>query len=166
MNKTNAGPMDFCNLIAHETAALLYDADGDALNSASELRAGLAAYANVCGLGDEVSAHLAWIDSEMEGARCYADTHEDTPHLLDPDQLLRVPDAAMQVELIWGLFRAAVRARDAAARKTMLELARTITDMCGLADMLPHGKESGSHVAAYEDFKMELDEVRSALTRV
>ena len=62
-------PMDLCNLITHETVALLYGADGDGIDTAEELRDAMKVYAAACGLEDDVSVHLAWIDSELASAR-------------------------------------------------------------------------------------------------
>ncbi len=159
-------PMDLCNLITHETVALLYGADGDGIDTAEELRDAMKVYAAACGLEDDVSVHLAWIDSELASARQFADTGEDTPHLLDPDRLIITPNAAMQVELLWSIFRAAVGEWDAQKRKSLLELAIMVTDMGGLEDKLLYGEEPSDHSATCEDYQRELEEVQTALSKM
>lgn len=74
-------PADLCNLIAHETAALLYGTDADGIPSAETMREGLLVFASAAGVSD-ISVHLAWIDSELASARAFESTGEDTPHLL------------------------------------------------------------------------------------
>ena len=159
-------PMDLCNLITHETVALLYGADGDGIDTAEELRDAMKVYAAACGLEDDVSVHLAWIDSVLACARQFADTGEDTPHLLDPDRLIITPNAAMQVELLWSIFRAAVGEWDAQKRKSLLELAIMVTDMGGLEDKLLYGEEPSDHSATCEDYQRELEEVQTALSKM
>ena len=97
-------PLDLCTLIAHETVSLL-NADAEALDSALRLRTGLDVYAAASELGKEVIPLLMWIDREMESARQYTATEQDTPHLISPDRLLPVPDAAAQLNAVWMLFR-------------------------------------------------------------
>ncbi len=38
----------------------------------------------------------------------FAESGEDSPHLVDPDRLLAVPNAAEQLELVWMLFDTAM----------------------------------------------------------
>lgn len=129
-------PTDLCALIAHETAAILYDAGTDGIPSTETLREGLTVLASA-GRVSDISVHLAWIDSELHSAREFERTGRDTPHLLDPDRLNAVPDASIQMEAVWEIFRAAVRMPVQRDRRAMLELAVTLADMGGLADVLP-----------------------------
>lgn len=111
-------PSDLCGLIAHETAALLYGVDADGIPSAEALREGLTVFASAAGVAD-VSTHLAWIDSELESAREFERTGQDTAHLLDPDRLNLVPDAAVQMEAVWEIFRAAVHLPSQQGRRAL-----------------------------------------------
>ena len=93
-------PIDRCTLIAHETVALICT-DADALESAVQLREGMAIAASAAGLDEETAPLLCWIDREVESAREFAATGQDTPHLIDPDLLFPVPDARRSDG--WGL---------------------------------------------------------------
>lgn len=149
-------PLDLCILIAHETVSLL-NADAEALDSALRLRTGLDVYAAASELGKEVIPLLMWIDREMESARQYTATEQDTPHLISPDRLLPVPDAAAQLNAVWMLFQTAVNAPED-YRQTLLETARTLTEMGGLEDML-----LTTGFVSVEDLRTELEDVRVAL---
>ena len=143
-------PLDLCTLIAHETVSLL-NADAEALDSALRLRTGLDVYAAASELGKEVIPLLMWIDREM-----------DTPHLISPDRLLPVPDAAAQLNAVWMLFQPAVNAPED-YRQTLLETARTLTEMGGLEDMLLTTKIPAAGFVSVEDLRTELEDVRVAL---
>ena len=126
------------------------------------MRTGLEMFAAAAGVPD-ISTHLAWIDSEMESAREFERTGRDTPHLLDPDRLNAVPEAAIQMEAVWEFFRTAVRLPDQRKRIALQELAVTLADLGGLSDVLlgtplPEGPRltAGS-------LRAELEEVRTAL---
>jgi len=148
-------PIDLCNLIACETAALLYGTDKDGVDCGKALRAGLETYAAVCELEGEVKTHLAWIDSDLDRAERSADT--------SLDRLPDTPSAAMLTELLWGLFQAAVRTEDAEKRGSLLELARTVTDLGGLEDKVLYGFEPEDNASSYERYRECLEEARSAL---
>ena len=159
--RTPFTPVDLCGLIAHETAAMLYGVGADSVPSAGAMRAGLETFAAAGGV--DVSAHLAWIDNELESAREFERTGRDTPHLLDPDRLNAVPEAAIQMEAVWEFFRTAVRLPDQRKRIALQELAVTLADLGGLSDVLlgtplPEGPRltAGS-------LRAELEEVRTAL---
>lgn len=160
--RTPFTPMDLCGLIAHETAAILYGAGADGIPSAETLREGLVVYAAAAGVTD-IIVHLAWIDSELESAREFERTGQDTPHLLDPDRLNTVPDAAVQMEAVWEFFRAAVLLPNRKERDTLQNLAITLTDMGGLSDVvLGTPLPAGPYLTA-EDLRSELAEVSVAL---
>lgn len=154
-------PDDMCGLIAHETAALLYGAGADGIPSAESMRTGLETFAAAIGAAD-ISAHLAWIDSEMVSAREFERTGQDTAHLLDPDRLNIMPEAAAQMEAVWELFDAAVRMPRQQDRQAMKDLAITLADMGGLSDMLLETKLEGPYLSAV-GLRAELEEVRAAL---
>ena len=156
-------PLDLCTLIAHESVSLL-SADASALNTSAQLREGLAIFAAAKGLTDDAGDLLAWIDREMESARQFAATGKDTPHLIDPDSMLPVPDAAAQLDTIWALFQITVD-QPQEQRRILLDTARTIMEMSGLEDMLLAANVSASTAGflTAEVLRSELDEVRTAL---
>lgn len=155
-------PDGLCSFIAHETAALLYDLGADGIQSAETLRKGLTVYASAAGVPD-IAAHLAWIDSELDSAREYERTGQDTAHLLDPDRLNAVPDASVQLEAVWEIFRAAVRLPRQQDRQAMQELALTLADMGGLSDILLDMPAPETPCLSAADLRTELEEVGAAL---
>lgn len=155
-------PVDLCGLIAHETAAMLYGVGADSIPSAEAMRAGLETFAAAAGAVD-ISTHLAWIDSELESAREFERTGQDTPHLLDPDRLNAVPEAVVQMEAVWEFFRTAVRLPDRQKRIALQELAVNLADLGGLSDvLLGTPLPEGARLTA-GSLRAELAEVRTAL---
>ncbi len=155
-------PSDLCGLIAHETAALLYGAGADGLPSAEALREGLTVFASAAGV-DDVSTHLAWIDSELESVREFERTGQDTSHLLDPDKLNAVPDAAVQMEAVWELFRTAMHLPGQRERNALQDLAVTLADMGGLSDILLDTPLPDGRRLTADALRAELAEVSTAL---
>lgn len=81
---------------------------------------------------------------------------------ISPDRLLPVPDAAAQLNAVWMLFQTAVNAPED-YRQTLLETARTITEVGGLEDMLLTTKIPAAGFVSVEDLRTELEDVRVAL---
>ena len=160
-DRTTLTPLDLCILIAHETVSLL-NTDAEALDAALQLRTGLEVYAAPSGLSRDIMPLLMWIDQEMESAHQFTTTKQDTPHLIDPDRLLPVPDAAAQLNAVWMLFQIAVKSTWD-YRHTLLKTARTLTEMGGLEDMLLTTKIPAAGFLRVEDLRAELEEVRMAL---
>ena len=160
-DRTTLTPLDLCILIAHETVSLL-NTDTEALDAALHLRTGLDVFAAASKLSGDVLPLLMWIDREMESARQFTATEQDTPHLIDPDRLLPAPDAAAQLNAVWMLFQTAVNA-SGDYRHTLLKTARTLTEMGGLEDMLLTTKIPAAGFLRVEDLRAELDDVRMAL---
>lgn len=133
-DRTALTPLDLCILIAHETVSLL-NTDAEALDAALRLRTGLDVFAAASELSRDAIPLLMWIDREVESAHQFTATEQDTPHLIDPDRLLPVPDAAAQLNTVWMLFQTAVKSTWD-HRRVLLETARTLTEMGGLEDML------------------------------
>ena len=133
-DRTTLTPLDLCILISHETVSLL-NTDAESLNTALQLRTGLEVFAAASKLSGDVIPLLMWIDREVESAHQFTATEQDTPHLIDPDRLLPVPDAAAQLNTVWMLFQTAVKSTWD-HRHVLLETARTLTEMGGLEDML------------------------------
>lgn len=159
--RTALTPIDLCTLIAHETVSLLC-VDADALESADKLREGMAIAASAAGLAGEAAPLLAWIDQELESALEFSATGQDTPHIIDPDSLFPVPDAAHQMEVVWMLFQTAVE-QPLEQRRTLLDAARIFTEMGGMTDMLLGIHNPGAEFLTAEDLQTELAEVRTAL---
>ena len=109
-DRTALTPLDLCILIAHETVSLL-NTDAEALDAALRLRTGLDVFAAASELSRDAIPLLMWIDREVESAHQFTATEQDTPHLIDPDRLLPVPDAAAQLNTVWMLFQTAVKSR-------------------------------------------------------
>lgn len=160
--RTPFSPADLCGLIAHETAELLYGVGADGIPSAEMLREGLTVFAAAVGVTD-ISTHLAWIDSELESAREFERTGQDTPRLLDPDRLTAMPDVSVQMEAVWEIFRTAVRLPDLRERITMRELAVTLADMGGLSDVLLGTPLPDGPRLTADALRSELAEVSTAL---
>ncbi len=160
--RTPFTPVDLCGLIAHETASMLYGVGADSIPSAETMRAGLETFAAAAGAVD-ISIHLAWIDSELESAREFERTGQDTAHLLDPGRLNAVPDAAVQMEAVWEFFRAAVRLPDQQERNALRELAVILADVGGLSDILLGASLPDGHRLTAGDLRSELAEVSTAL---
>lgn len=159
--RTPFTPADLCGLIAHETASMLYGVGADSIPSAETMHAGLETFAAAAGAVD-ISTHLAWIDSELESAREFERTGQDTVHLLDPDRLNAVPDAAVQMEAVWELFSTAVWMPGQQDRQAIRELAVTMAEAGGLDNALLGEKLEGPYLSV-EDIRVELEEVWAAL---
>ena len=160
--RTPLTPTDLCALIAHETAELLYGVGADGIPSAETLREGLTVFAAAAGVTD-ISTHLAWIDSELESAREFERTGQDTSHLLVPDRLNAMPEVAMQMEMVWELFSTAVRMPSQQERQAMKDLAVTMADTGGLSSaLLDMQIPAGPHLTV-SALRAELEEVRAGL---
>ncbi len=159
--KTPLTTLNLCTLIAHEAVSLL-SGDAESLDTAGQLRNALTLTAAANGLDDEVSPLLTWIDREMESARQFTATGKDAGLLLDPERLLPAPDPAAQLEVVWKLFQTAVEST-CDQRHVLFEAARTITEMCGLEDVLLTTKGLAQKVLTAETLDAELEDVRKLL---
>ena len=161
-NSVPLSPIEVCILMAHETVALLDAADGEALDAAAEFREALKVFSEVQGLGEDGEIVLAWVDTEIENAKQFAAGGTDSPHLIEPDQLLPVPNAAAQMDAVWMLFETAADEYDAGLRQSLLSAARMLTDMGGLDDLLLTVKQPNNVLNAAA-LQSELADVRAAL---
>ena len=150
-----------CGLIAQETAALRYGVGAAGIPTAEVLRHGLETFAAAAGDLD-VHAHLAWIDREFDSAREFENTGQDTAHLLDPDRLNIMSEAAVQMEAVWKLFSAAVRMPRQQDRQAMKDMAVTMTEAGGLDDVLLGTSLEGPRLTI-SSLRAELETVRAAL---
>lgn len=159
--RTALTPLDLCTLIAHEAVSLL-NVDAGTLDAAAQLQEGLKTFASAKGLTDETGDLLVWIEQEVESSRQFAATGQDGPHLIDPDKLLPVPDAAAQEETVWALFQTAVQSTWG-QRRILFETARRLTEMGGLEDMLLTANVPAAGFLTANDLRTELEEVRAAI---
>lgn len=160
-NRTPLTPTDLCTLIAHETVALL-NADPEAIEAAAQLREGLQIIVAANELMKEAGPLVTWVDWEMAGVQQFAKTGIDTTPLIAPDRLLPVPDAYAQMDAVWMLFRTAVE-RTLNQRQVLFSVARTLTEMGGLEDMLLTAKRPAAGFLTAEALRTELEDVRMAL---
>ena len=165
MKMNNSIPLssiEVCTLMAHETVALLDAADSEALDAAAEFREALKVFSAAQGLGEDGETLLAWVDAEIENAEQFAAGGGDSPHLIDPDRLLPVPNAAAQMDAVWMLFEAAADECETGARQSLLSAARMLTDMGGLSDLLLTARQPNKVLSAAA-LQSELADVRAAL---
>ena len=128
-------PTEVCTLMAHETVSLLESVD--TLETASLCRTAIKACCRMRELGEAGEALLIWVDTELESARLFAAEGKDSLHFVDSDRLLKVPDAAAQLSMIWALFETAAMAGCGLdSRQALLNAARAFMEMGGLDDMI------------------------------
>ena len=150
---------DLCNLIAHETVSFLEAFDDDGILTAQEMRDGLTLLAAVAGAEDDIEMHLAWIDREIANLQQTTGTPHCVTHLIPTPQLVRTIDIDAQIDSTIAFFRIAAQANQKETRTKLLDLARTITDICGMGDCL---YESGD--VAVEKMKQIWDAFSEAAT--
>ena len=161
-NSAPLSPIEVCTLMAHEAVALLDVVDDDVLDAAADFREALKVFSAAQGLGEDGETLLAWVDAEIENAKRFAVSGEDSPHLIDPDRLLPVPNAAAQLDAVWMLFEAAADERKTGSRHSLLHAAHLLTDMGGLDDLLLTARKPGKVLSAAA-LQSELADVRTAL---
>ena len=130
-------PTEVCTLIAHEAVVLLDAVESEVPSCAWEFRTALETLNVVHHLGSDGQALLSWLDAEIASAERFAADGTNLPNLIDTCRLDTVPDAAAQMELVWLLFdTAAMEECGPEQRRALASTARTITEMCGLDDLL------------------------------
>lgn len=136
-NQTSLTPIEVCTLIAHETVTLLDTVQTKLPQCVGEFRTALAALTEFHDLGRDGETLLAWVDGEIANAEKFVADGTNLPNLIDTCQMNTVPDAATQMEVVWALFGAAAMERCGPdQRRALLNTARTVTEMCGLDDLL------------------------------
>lgn len=154
--------LEACTLMARETVSLL-DGTTDTLDSASEFRDALAFLNSVQDLGDG-GALLAWVESELENAKRFAETGETYQSLVKLDTPLPMPDPAMQLDAVCVLLQAAAQGPCTPERwETMRDTARMLTEMGGLEDMVLTGFEPSGGFLTTEGLRKLLEDVQAAL---
>lgn len=140
----NDHPVHVCDLIAHETVSLLSVLDEDAAPPAQSMRDGLALYAAAHQLEEETALHLNWIDDEIQCVRQSA-AGRRTAQRIGDDQLVRTAGLPIQIEAVRELLHTTARLESVESRTALLELARTVTDLCGMEDALTASGDEAVH---------------------
>lgn len=135
--KTHFTPTEACTLIAHEAVSMLDTVQTEMPECMSDFRTALEALHTVHGLGKDGEALLAWVDTEIANAERFVADGTNLPNLIDLCQLNTAPDVAAQMDLVWMLFDTAAREEcSPEQRQSLLNTARTVTEMCGMDDLL------------------------------
>lgn len=156
-------PTEACTLIAHQAVSTLDAVQTEIPPCMKELRTAVEAMAAVHDLGKDGETLLDWLDTEIANAELYAAEGVNRPYLIDMEFLTVEPDAVAQMDLVWLLFEtAAMEQCGPEQRQALLSTARTITEMCGLDDLLLATlRSNGAELA--EGLSNELDEIRVGL---
>lgn len=144
MNTKTITPIHVCDLIAHETVSLLSVLDEDAVPPAQWMRDGLALYAAAHQLEEETARHLNWIDDEIQRIRQTA-AGQELILLIGDEQLVRTAGLPMQIEAVRELLHTTAQLESVESRTALLELARTVTDLCGMEDALTANGDEAVH---------------------
>ena len=155
-------PTEVCTLIAHEAVVLLDTMESEVPSCVSEFRTALETLNVVHHLGSDGQALLSWLDAEIASAERFAADGTNLPNLIDTCQLDTVPDAVTQMGLVWTLFSTAAREECAPEqRQALLNTARSVTEMCGLDDLLLTTLRPNTAKLA-DGLHTELDDVHAA----
>ena len=144
MNTKTITPIHVCDLIAHETVSLLSVLDEDAVPPAQWMRDGLALYVAAHQLEEETARHLNWIDDEIQRIRQTA-AGQELILLIGDEQLVRTAGLPMQIEAVRELLHTTAQLESVESRTALLELARTVTDLCGMEDALTANGDEAVH---------------------
>lgn len=161
--ETHLTTTEACTLIAHEAVSMLDAVQEEIPQSVREYRTALEALTTVHNLGKDGETLLGWLDTEITNAERYAAEGINLPCLIDMCRLDTEPDAMAQMDLVWLLFEtAAMEGCEPEQRRALLGTARTITEVCGLDDLLlATVKPDTAKLAA--GLRDELDDVHTAL---
>lgn len=161
--QTRFTPTEACTLIAHETVSMLDMVQTEIPQCVRECRTALEALTTAHNLGEDGEALLNWLDTEIANAKLFATNGVNLPYLIDMTCLNPEPDAAAQMDLIWALFETAAREEcGPEQRQALLSTARTITEMCGMEDLLLAAPQP-SAAKLTKGLNDELDDIRCAL---
>ena len=162
-NRTALTPTEVCTLVAHETVTLLDTVQTELPQCVGALRAALAALTTLHDLGRDGETLLAWVDTEIANAEKFVADGTNLPNLIDTCQVNTVPDAVTQMEVVWTLFgAAAMEGCGPEQRRALLNTARTLTEMCGLDDLLLATLKPNTAELA-EGLRTELDDLRATM---
>ena len=161
--QTRFTPTEVCTLVAHEAVSMLDTVQTEIPQCVREYRTALEALTMIHNLGEDGETLLDWLDTEIANAELYVTDGRNLPYLIDMTCLNPEPDAAAQMDLIWALFETAAREEcGPEQRQALLSTARTVTEMCGLDDLLLATiRPNTAKLAA--GVRDELDDVHTAL---
>lgn len=161
--QTRFTPTEVCTLIAHETVAMLDTVQTEIPQCVRECRTALEALTTAYNLGEDGETLLNWLDTEIANAELFATDGVNLPYLIDMTCLNPEPDAAARMDLIWALFETAAREEcGPEQRQALLSTARTVTEMCGMEDLLLAAPRPNAAKLA-KGLSAELDDIRRAL---
>lgn len=156
-------PTETCTLIAHEAVSMLDTVQTEIPQCVRECRTALEAVSTVHNLGNDGETLLAWLDTEIANAERFVNEGINLPYLIDMCRLNPEPDAAAQMDFVWLLFdTAAMEECGPEQRQALVSTARTITEMCGLDDLLLAALQPSVSKLA-EGLSTELDDIRAAV---
>lgn len=160
---TRFTPTEACTLIAHEAVSMLDAVQTAVPQCMKEFRTALEVLATVHDLGKDGEALLAWLDTEIANAERYVTEGINLPCLIDMERLNAEPDAVAQIDLVWLLFEtAAAEECGPEQRQALVNTAQTITEMCGLGDLLMATLQPNV-VKLAEVLNTELGDIHAAL---
>ena len=161
--QTRFTPTEVCTLIAHETVSMLDTVQTEIPQCVRECRTALEALTTAHNLGKDGETLLNWLDTEIANAELFATDGVNLPYLIDMTCLNPEPDAAARMDLIWALFEtAAMEKCRPEQRQALLSTARTVTEMCGMEDLLLAAPRPNAAKLA-KGLSAELDDIRCAL---
>ena len=161
--ETHLTTTEACTLIAHEAVSMLDAVQEEIPQSVREYRTALEALTTAHNLGKDGATLLNWLDTEIANAELFATDGVNLPFLIDMTCLDPAPDAAAQMDLIWALFEtAAMEKCRPEQRQALLSTARTVTEMCGMEDLLLAAPRPNAAKLA-KGLSAELDDIRYAL---
>ena len=162
MNNDNRTPLtilEACTLLARETVSMLEGLD-QLPDSAVTLRGALALAGEDLGDG---GALLAWVDSEMEMVRHFAETNEQTTPLVELEVPCAIPDPIMQLDASCILLKAAAQRQPTEAQwQTTLEAVRLLMEIDGLDDIVLTAKAPSGGFLRVQDLRSQLERVQAA----
>lgn len=162
-HRTRFTPTEVCTLISHETVSMLDTVQTEIPQCVRECRTALEALTTAHNLGEDGETLLNWLDTEIANAELFATDGVNLPYLIDMTCLNPEPDAAAQMDLIWALFEtAAMEKCRPEQRQALLSTARTVTEMCGMEDLLLAAPRPNAAKLA-KGLSAELDDIRCAL---
>ena len=148
---------------AYETVSLLTTVETEIPQCVQELRTAVETHSGIHDLGKDGKTLLDWLDMEIAAAQRFVADGVSRPNLIDMERLDTAPDTVAQMDLVWMLFDAAAREECLPEqRRALLSTARTVTEMCGMDDLLlATVKPKVAKLAA--GLRAELAEVRDSL---
>lgn len=160
---THFTPTEACTLIAHEAVYMLESVETAVPQCLKEFRTALEAISTVHDLGKDGETLLAWMDKEIANAERFVNEGINLPGMIDIYHLDTEPDAVAQMDFVWLLFdTAAMEECGPEQRQALVNTAQTITEMCGLGDLLMATLKPNIAKLA-EGLDAELDDIRTAL---